>query len=172
MPVHSAPPRTLGLSCSRLWSAGYPARVAGVVLRHHPDAITVLGRVLRPDARSQDIETCSKEQRLGRGLLLEPCDDALQPVPGDGSLFGLPAEEVEGGDRTQIGACRRGGNGLRRWVAEARWLGNGHLRRAAQDGLDVLPVHVTDDDENVAPGCARALSRRRRVTDTEGARTA
>jgi hypothetical protein len=60
----------------------------------------VLGRVLRPNAPSQDIETCSKEQRRGRGLLLEPCDDALQAVPGDGSLFGLHTEEVEGGDRT------------------------------------------------------------------------
>src|SRR5436305_13113649 len=87
-----------------------------IVLCHHPDALIVLGRVLRPEAPGQDIEPCPKEQRLSRGLLLEPCDDALQPVPVDGSLFGLHAEEVEGGDCTQIGACCRRVNSLGRWV--------------------------------------------------------
>src|ERR671927_1917712 len=66
-----------------------------IVPCHHPDALIVLGRVLRPDAPSQDTETCPKEPRLGRGLPLEPCNDALQPPPVDGSLFGLHAEEVE-----------------------------------------------------------------------------
>src|SRR5437763_1664082 len=83
-----------------------------IVLCPHPDALKVLGRVLRPEAPGQDIETCPKEQRLGPGLLLEPYDDALQPRPVDGSLFGLHAEEVEGGDGTQISACRRRVNGL------------------------------------------------------------
>ena len=111
----------------------------------------MLGRVLRPEAPGQDIETCPKEQRLGPGLLLEPYDDALQPRPVDGSLFGLHAEEVEGGDGTQISACRRRVNGLGRWVAEARWLDDRQLWRGAQDALDILLVHLADDDEDGGP---------------------
>jgi hypothetical protein len=69
------------------------------------------------------------------------------PTRGSTS-FGLHAEEVEGGDCTQIDACRRRRNRFGRWVAEARWLNDCQLWRGAQDALDILLVHLADDDED------------------------